>query len=126
MVAELCSLKANLEETFEEFCRQFFGVCNEKTSVSKKEEEKKNVQVKGYTTTRKKKSTREELYANLLVREVLYTVLEKDSRCDWCNVGMVSLNAPTFVREELHIRPAKVERNRYMQEVLICPECKKR
>ena len=126
MVDELRSLKANLEETLEEFRRQFFGVRSEKTSASKKEEaEKKTVQVKGYTAARKKKATREELYANLPVREVLYTVPEEDRRCDWCNAEMISLNAPAFAREELRITPAKVERIRYMQEVLICPECKK-
>ena len=66
MVDELRLLKANLEETLEEFRRQFFGVRSEKTSASKKEEaEKKTVQVKGYTAARKKKATREELYANL-------------------------------------------------------------
>ena len=126
MVEELRSLKANLEETLEEFRRQFFGVRSEKTSASpKKEAEKKTVQVKGYTATRKKKATREELYANLPVREILCKVPEEERRCDWCNAEMVSLNAPKFVREELRITPAKVERIRYMQEVLICPECKK-
>lgn len=126
MVEELRSLRANLEETLEEFRRQFFGVRSEKTSASPKEEpEKKTVQVKGYTVTRKKKATREELYANLPVREILCTVPEEERRCDWCNSEMVSLNAPKFVREELRITPAKVERIRYMQEVLICPECKK-
>ena len=110
MVDELRSLKANLEETLEEFRRQFFGVRSEKTSASKKEEaEKKTVQIKGYAATRKKKATREELYANLPVREVLYTVPVEDRRCDWCNAEMISLNAPAFVREELRITPAKVE-----------------
>lgn len=126
MVEELRSLKANLEETLEEFRRQFFGVRSEKTSAPKKEEaEKKTVQVKGYTASRKKKATREELYAALPVREILCPVPEEDRRCDWCNAEMVSLNAPAFVREELRITPAKVERIRYMQEVLICPECRK-
>lgn len=31
----------------------------------------------------------------------------------------------TPVREEIRITPAKVERIRLMQEVAICPECKK-
>ena len=126
MVDELRSLKANLEETLEELRRQFFGVRSEKTSASQKEEtEKKTVQVKGYTATRKKKATREELYANLPVREILCTVSEEERHCDWCNAEMISLNAPKFVREELRITPARIERIRYMQEVLICPECKK-
>ena len=38
MVDELRSLKANLQETLEEFRRQFFGVRSEKTSPSKKED----------------------------------------------------------------------------------------
>ena len=126
MVDELRSLKANLEETLEEFRRQFFGIRSEKTSSKKKDDaEKKTVQVKSYTAQRKKKATREELYANLPVREILCTVPDKDRHCDWCNAEMISLNAPAFVREELRITPAKIERIRYMQEVLICPECRK-
>lgn len=126
MVDELRSLKANLEETLEEFRRQFFGIRSEKISSKKEDEgEKKTVQVKSYTAQRKKKATREELYANLPVREILCPVPDEDRRCDWCNTEMISLNAPAFVREELRITPAKIERIRYMQEVLICPECKK-
>ena len=49
---------------------------------------------------------------------------ENERFCDWCNAEMVPLK-PTFVREELRITPAKIERIRYMQEVLICLECKK-
>ena len=128
MVDELRSLKANLEETLEEFRRQFFGVRSEKTSPSKKEEEttddKKKVNVKAHTRERKPKATREELYADLPVREIICPVPENERFCDWCNSEMVPLK-PTFVREELRITPAKVERIRYMQEVLICPECKK-
>lgn len=126
MVDELRSLKANLEETLEEFRRQFFGVRSEKTAAPKKEKaETKTVQVKGYTAQRKKKATREELYANLPVREILCTVPDQERKCDWCNAEMVSINAAAFVREEIRITPAKVERIHYMQEVLICPECKK-
>ena len=38
MVDELRSLKANLEETLEEFRRQFFGVKSEKTTSKSKDE----------------------------------------------------------------------------------------
>lgn len=126
MVDELRSLKANLEETLEEFRRQFFGVCSEKTTASSKENpetEKKTVQVKSYTTQRKKKATREEMYANLPIREVLCPLPDSEKICEWCNSEMVPLK-PTFVREEIRITPAKVERIHYMQEVYICPECK--
>ena len=40
-VAELRSLKANLEETLEEFRRQFFGVKSEKTSSKDDSQTKK-------------------------------------------------------------------------------------
>lgn len=129
VVDELRSVKANLEETLEEFKRQFFGVSSEKTSARKNKEasspeETKKVTVKAHTRERKPKATREDLYANLPVREIICPVPETERFCDWCNAEMVPLK-PTFVREELRITPAKVERIRYMQEVLICPECKK-
>lgn len=43
MVDELRLLKVNLEETLEEFRRQFFGVRSEKTSVSKKKKPKRKL-----------------------------------------------------------------------------------
>ena len=73
-VAELRSLKANLEETLEEFRRQFFGVKSEKTSSKSKDDsqaEKKSVTVKEHKRERKPKATREELYANLPITVVL-------------------------------------------------------
>ena len=125
MVDELRSLKANLEETLEEFRRQFFGVKSEKTtSKTGSKEETKTVPVKAHTRQRKPKATREELYANLPIREILCPVEESERFCDWCNAGMVAISSK-FVREELRITPAKVERIHYMQEVLICPECHK-
>lgn len=128
MVDELRSLKTNLEETLEEFRRQFFGVKSEKASVSKQKEsmdtEKKSVKVKSHTRERKPKATRDELYANLPIVEMICPVAESERFCDWCNAEMISMK-PTFVREEIRITPAVVERIHYLQEVLICPECKK-
>ena len=101
MVDELRSLKANLEETLEEFRRQFFGVRSEKTAIPKKEDdEKKTVQVKGYTAKRKKKATLEELYANLPIHEIICPVADEDRHCDWCNAEMIPINTATFVREK--------------------------
>ena len=74
MVDELRSLKANLEETLEEFRRQFFGVSSEKTSAKAKPDDKaescepKIIPVAGHTRARKPKATRKEMYANLPVR----------------------------------------------------------
>ena len=128
MVNELRSLKANLEETLEEFRRQFFGVKSEKSSTPKQEEpvieKKESIKVKSHTRERKPKATRDELYANLPIKEIICPVPDNERFCDWCNAEMVPMN-PTFVREEIRITPAIVERIHYKQEVLICPECKK-
>lgn len=123
VIDELRSIEANLKETLAEFNRRMYGIQSEKTSAPK-QEEKKTVQVKGHTRERKPKATRDELYANLPVKEILITVPENERFCDWCNAEMVSMN-PTIVREEIRITPAVVERIHYMQEVLICPECRK-
>ena len=47
----------------------------------------------------------------------------KDRLCPYCNAQMILLGYKQ-VRTELRITPAKVERVRYMQEELICPECR--
>ncbi|MFI3238962.1 MAG: IS66 family transposase [Lachnospiraceae bacterium] len=128
MIEELHSLKANLEETLEEFRRQFFGVKSEKSSSSKQNEtidmKKESIKVKSHTRERKPKATRDELYANLPIVEIICPVAENERFCDWCNSKMISMK-PTFVREEIRIKPAVIERIHYLQEVLICPECKK-
>ena len=129
MIDELRSIKANLEETLEEFRRQIFGVRSEKTSASKsteepKKEEAKKIHVKAHTKERKPKATRDDLYKDLPIREILCKVPDDERFCEWCNSEMVTM-ASTFIREEIRITPAKVERIHYMQEVLICPECKK-
>lgn len=129
MIDELRSLKANLEETLEEFRRQFFGVKSEKTSPVVEDtqadaEKKESIQVKSYARERKSKATRDELYGNFPVKEIICPVPDSERICDWCNAEMIPMK-PTFVREEIRITPAVVERIRYMQEVLICPGCKK-
>ena len=98
MVEELRSLKANLEETLEEFRRQFFGVKSEKTSPkSASGEETKTVPVKAHSRQRTPKATRDELYANLPVREILCPVKESERFCDWCNDEMATITSK-FVR----------------------------
>jgi transposase len=135
LVDELQSLKANLEETLNEFRRQFFGVSSEKTAADKQKsdpssvsetpaEEPKKIEVKSHTRERKPKSRRSDLYANLPVKEVLISLTDEQRFCDYCNAEM-SVISYAEVREELCITPAVVERIRYMQEVAVCPECKK-
>ena len=83
LVDELRSLKANLEETLEEMRRQLFGTKSEKTSVKDKtddeltnedtDEKTVSIKVKEHTRTRKPKTTREDLYADLLLIRTLFT-----------------------------------------------------
>ena len=72
----------------------------------------------------KARATREEILAGLPVIEVPCTVPDEDRNCPYCNTPMEVIGKK-IVREELRIIPAKVERIRYVQEVLGCPECKK-
>ena len=135
LVDELQSLKANLEETLDEFRRQFFGVRSEKTKQGDADgdgqdgdgcpgTEADTVTVRSHERKRKAKSKREDIYAGLPVREVVIPLTDEQRRCEYCNAEMVVIGQAK-VREEIRITPAKVERIQYMQEVAICPECKK-
>lgn len=131
LVDELQTLKTNLEETLAEFRRQFFGVRSEKSWGSKagdenisSDTENGSVKVKSHERKRKAKAKREDIYADLPVREVVIPLADDQRRCEYCNAEMVVIGH-TKAREEIRITPAKVERIWYMQEVAICPECKK-
>ncbi len=130
LVDELRLLKAGLEETLEEFKRQLFGTKSEKTKTTPAaagegtQEPAAKTVVKEHTRTKKKKATRDERYADIPVRDVIIPVPDKDRFCPYCNAEMILLGHKE-VRTELRITPAKVERVRYMQEELICPECRK-
>ncbi|MCM1225628.1 MAG: IS66 family transposase [Lachnospiraceae bacterium] len=130
LVDELRLLKAGLEETLEEFKRQLFGTKSEKTKTAPAGTEEgtgnpaPKTTVKEHTRTKKRKTTRDERYADIPVRDIIIPVLDEERRCPYCNAEMTLLGHKE-VRTELRITPAKVERVRYMQEELICPECHK-
>ena len=130
LVDELRLLKAGLEETLEELKRQLFGTKSEKTKTApasagdEPENQPAKTTVKEHTRTKKKKATGDERYADIPVRDVIIPVPDKDRLCPYCNAEMI-LPGHKEVRTELRITPAKVERVRYMQEELICPECRK-
>ncbi len=130
LVDELRLLKAGLEETLEEFKRQLFGTKSGKTkttpdsAVDETENPSVKTTAKEHTRTKKKKARRDERYADIPVRDVIIPVPDKDRSCPYCNAEMI-LPGYKEVRTELRITPAKVERVRYMQEELICPECRK-
>ena len=89
------------------------------------ESDGEDIHVRGYTRkNRKPKATREELYESLPVRKVCIPVPDDQRNCPYCNTPMETVSWK-FVREELRITPAKVERIQYMQEVLACPTCRK-
>ena len=123
-IKELHATIANLNESLDELKRRFYGTSSEKTAgktVSSGEE--KTSEVAAHTRTRKKKTVRADLYESLPVREIPCDVPESERFCPDCDAPMEHLGYK-FVREELRITPAKVERVRYMQETLFCPACR--
>ncbi|MFR8120219.1 MAG: IS66 family transposase [Waltera sp.] len=116
---------AGLRETLDEFQRKLFGTGSEKTKQDKKTEETVTTIVKSHKrTTRKAKATREDQYGNLPIHKEVIPLLEEDKYCPYCNSKMEYVTE-MFVREELRITPAKVERIHYYQEKWQCPECRK-
>ena len=116
---------AGLRETLDEFQRKIFGTGSEKTKQDKETEETVTTIVKSHKrTARKAKATREDQYGNLPIHKEVIPLPEEDKYCPYCNSKMEYVTE-TFVREELRITPAKVERIHYYQEKWQCPECKK-
>lgn len=114
-----------LQETLNEFQRRLFGTSSEKIKQDEKPEETVTTTVKSHKrTTRKAKATREDQYGNLPIRKEVIPLSEEDKHCPYCN-SLMEYVTETFVREELRITPAKVERIHYYQEKWQCPECKK-
>ena len=129
-IKDLKETIAGLQETLNEFQRKIFGTSSEKTKQDEKTEDEKSeetvtITVKSHKrTTRKAKATREDQYGNLPIRKEVIPLSEEDKHCPYCNTLMEYVTE-TFVREELRITPAKVERIHYYQEKWQCPECKK-
>lgn len=129
-ITDLKETIAGLQETLNEFQRKLFGTSSEKTKQDEKTEDEKSeetvtITVKSHKrTTRKAKATREDQYGNLPIRKEVIPLSEEDKHCPYCN-SLMEYVTETFVREELRITPAKVERIHYYQEKWQCPECKK-
>ena len=94
-----------------------FDEAEENQSVNEREDEKQTI-VTGYS--RKKKRTRDEIFANLPVEEVVHSVEEK--ACPECGTEMRVIGKE-YVREELVYIPAKIFRRKHYAEVVKCPEC---
>lgn len=142
-IQELTQSIVNLNETVNYLKKKIFGASSEKTKNIETVEGQQNffneieahvdpsalepcietILVATHKKSRKKKATREELLAKLPIVEVLCQLASEDKFCSYCNTEMTLLGKK-FVREELRITPAKVERIHYMQETMICPQCK--
>ncbi|MCD7790266.1 MAG: IS66 family transposase [Bacteroides thetaiotaomicron] len=130
-IDSLNSTVANLTETIEGMRRKVFGVSSEKTrhrsapAEGAVENSEQTVTVRNHTRVKSKpKSTRGDLYAKLPVTEIRCTVPDGQRLCPDCGTPMETLGYQ-YVREELRITPAIVERVRYIQETLVCPACRK-
>ena len=73
--------------------------------------------------SRKSRSKREDLYCNLPVIEEVYAISEENQSCDHCKSHMTTIGKE-YVREEIRIVPAKIERIHIYRESYICNECK--
>lgn len=119
---------ANLTETIEEMKRKLFGTSREKLPKPEEEQiatdgaEAKTTDVKAHTRVSKPKSLRKDLYETLPIQRVDCPVPDDQRICPDCDTPMVHMGY-SFVREELHIIPAKVCRVQYYQEKLKCPVC---
>lgn len=145
-IQQLTQTIVNLNETVENLKNKIFGFSSEKTRLKNNDviPEQQNFfnEVEAYVDPtakepklddvlpelktakpRKKKAIREELLAKLPVVEVLCALSDENKICPYCDTEMDQM-AKKFVREEIRITPAKVERIHYMQEVWSCPQCK--
>ena len=143
-IQDLTQTIANLNETVEYLKNKIFGASSEKLKVvdevspdqlslfneveacvdpSVEEPTVETVLGGANKKKRQKKRTREDLLRNLPIVEVLVQLADEDKLCSFCNTEMKVLGKK-FVREELRITPAIVERIHYIQETMICPQCK--
>ena len=136
-ISTLNSTIANLNETIRELRNKIYGRSSESAAGGKTKSKAIPVQdgdpegqdvpdevhVSGYTRPRKGKATRDELYNQLPVREEVYSLPEDQRACPICGTPMDYMGR-NFVREELRITPAVVERVKIFQDVYVCPSCK--
>ncbi|MGL4799411.1 MAG: IS66 family transposase, partial [Cellulosilyticaceae bacterium] len=142
-IQELTQTIVNLNETVNYMKKKLFGASSEKSKKIEVVQGQQNffneieahvdpsvtepaietILVANTKKSRKKKATREELLDQLPIIEVLCQLAPEDKFCSYCNTEMTVLGKK-FVREELRITPAKVERIHYIQQTMICPQCK--
>jgi transposase len=127
---------ANLTETVRKFAGNLFAPSSEKSSARQIDGQldlgffneveylidQSKQETDAITKSRKPRGTREAQYNNLPIIEELYTISEEDKACDYCKKQMSSIGKE-FVREELRIIPAVVERVQIYRESYVCKAC---
>ncbi|MDD7293236.1 MAG: IS66 family transposase [Clostridiaceae bacterium] len=94
-----------------------FNEAEKEQSVSEREEEK-SIVVNGHS--RKKKRTRDEIFKDLPVEEVIHKA--DTDVCPECQSPMQTIGKE-YIHEELVYMPAKMFRRKHYVEVVKCPEC---
>lgn len=94
-----------------------FNEAEKEQSVSEREEEK-SIVVNGHS--RKKKRTRDEIFKDLPVEEVIHKA--DTTVCPECQSPMQTIGKE-YIHEELVYVPAKMFRRKHYVEVVKCPDC---
>lgn len=94
-----------------------FNEAEKEQSVSEREEEK-SIVVNGHS--RKKKRTRDEIFKDLPVEEVIHKA--DTTVCPECQSPMQTIGKE-YIHEELVYMPAKMFRRKHYVEVVKCPDC---
>ncbi|MCR5403867.1 MAG: IS66 family transposase [Butyrivibrio sp.] len=97
-----------------------FDEAEMEADISKEELEEVVTEVKSHT--RKKKTTKEDKFANLEVKEVILDVPENRRVCGQCGGKLVYLGKE-FVREEIEFIPATMKRIKYYTVTYRCVPC---
>ena len=131
-IEELRQTVANLRETLDELNRKLFGKSSEQIRPPPPEDGTaedtagsggQEIHVKEHIRERQSKSSRDDLYKSIPVRRIECPASEDQLNCPDCDALMEHLGWQ-FVREEIRITMAKVERIQYFRETLVCPECR--
>ena len=82
------------------------------------------IDVKGYTKSRKPKSTLEEQFKDIPVKQVMVdTLSDEDKKCPVCGTEMKPIGTEVIRREVIHVKPS-MYMIEYVGTTYSCPECK--
>ena len=142
IIHDLVTRMANYEETIAYLTRKLYGRSKESSAVIEGQLSLFNeAEVEGASETeepdteellgdrinrkkgKKKRGTHDDILGNIPEEKVVIRLKGENRKCDWCGNEMDVLGEK-YVREELHIVPAKLKRVKIYQEVLICNHCK--